>query len=139
MKIKTSTKAILINTLLITLVLMSCNRPAPRQTSDITTSKTATYTCRGTEPFWMVKIEMHQITFLTPEEEMIYPAVPAQKAGNVVSFETKNSNAGDENSILKIRIWPEPCTDSMSDEAFSFTVEIERDGKTYHGCATRDL
>ncbi|MDX1941551.1 MAG: hypothetical protein SFU99_13420 [Saprospiraceae bacterium] len=93
------------------------------------------YFCRGNEPFWMVEISAGGIIFRTPEEEVVYPYSNPNKNSNAIIFETRNRNSGDKTSVLKVKILPDSCTDSMSEEAFPYTAEAERDGIFYEGCA----
>ncbi|MBK7870941.1 MAG: hypothetical protein IPJ74_09755 [Saprospiraceae bacterium] len=93
------------------------------------------YLCRGNEPFWMVEIKAAEIIFRTPEEEMVYTRSNPIKESNAIIFETRNRNPNDKTSVLKVKIFPRLCTDSMSGEVFPYTAEVERDEIFYEGCA----
>ena len=90
----------------------------------------AAYTCLGNEPFWSVNIKGSDIIFRTPDEGPVtYPYQAPQQRGKQKVFSSKAGN-----SSITVTIREEPCTDTMSGEAFPYTVEVSRDGKIYHGC-----
>ncbi len=97
----------------------------------------AVYFCRGNEPFWMVKIDKEGMTFQTPEEAPLrYPVVASTITGSVLVFEgnLKNSTGS---SFLKVTIEKQPCSDGMSDEEYAYTARVEKDEKSYVGCAEK--
>lgn len=82
----------------------------------------------------MVQIESDSILFRTPDESAAYPYVAPVALGDTLVFVTKKSLTADQTSVLRIKIVPLPCTDTMSGEAFAYTTEAERDGRSYYGC-----
>lgn len=89
------------------------------------------FKCVGTEPFWSINVEKSGIVFHHMDEEpMAYPYQPPQKQANSQVYET---STGD--SKLKIIVTEGKCSDGMSEGEYPYTVQVERDGQTYKGCA----
>ncbi len=88
----------------------------------------------GNEPFWSLDIDFEKaMTFKTPDnQDSIVIAIPeAQRAKiNTTLVYDTTTEAG----IFKVQMLKEPCTDNMSGALFEYTVEIDRQGKTYTGC-----
>ncbi len=116
------------------LLLAGCGSGTSNQAREKTEQAAKNYFCKGNEPFWMVQIEPEKIVFKTPEEEITYPAVAAQKVGKDFVFETSQINAEGEQMTLKVRIMPKPCEDSMAGDAYPYTVRVEHNGQIYEGC-----
>jgi uncharacterized membrane protein len=93
-----------------------------------------TFRAIGQEPGWVLEIiEGRTISLLTNhgEDELVVPAPRAMTSadGRVVTY-----HAVTEAHDVRILIRAEPCSDAMSGERFSTTVEVLVDGVTYHGC-----
>ncbi|HMO39949.1 MAG TPA: hypothetical protein PKC76_09625 [Saprospiraceae bacterium] len=116
------------------LLVSGCKTRPPEASGAMPLAADKTWFCRGNEPFWMVQIESDSILFRTPEELVVYPYAAPVASGDTIVFVTKKNLTADQTSVLRIKIVPLPCTDTMSGEAFTYTAEAERDGRSYHGC-----
>lgn len=97
----------------------------------------ADYLCRGNEPFWMVKIDKAGMVFQTPEEApMLYSVFSTTTTGSAIVFEG-DWKSKEERRYLKVTIEKQPCADGMSDKAYAYTAKVEKDEKSYTGCAEK--
>jgi uncharacterized membrane protein len=86
----------------------------------------APYHALGTEPFWNLLIDEHDITFVEPEQQPI-----KQPAPKVI-----NGFAGPiyQTPRINVNIVHTQCSDGMSDRTYPDKVQVIVDGKQYHGC-----
>lgn len=92
------------------------------------------YRGAGNEPGWSVEIVRNgSLTFVTDYGETIYvfttpEALIDRKSASTTYRSAKNSHK------IQVRIVGVDCFDDMSGERFPTSVEINLDGKIYHGC-----
>ena len=80
----------------------------------------------GTEPFWNLLIDEHDITFTQPDAQPIKertPKVIVGIAGEI--YQTPRINV----NIVHGR-----CSDGMSDRVYPDKVQVTVDGKRFNGC-----
>jgi uncharacterized membrane protein len=86
----------------------------------------APYHAVGTEPFWNLLIDEHNLTFAQPDEQPITqptPAVIHGFAGEI--YQTPRIN---------VNIVHGQCSDGMSDRVYPDKVQLTVDGKRFNGC-----
>ena len=84
------------------------------------------YHALGTEPFWNLLIDEHNITFVEPEQQPITqptPKVIIGVAGEI--YQTQRIN---------VNIVHGQCSDGMSDRVYPDKVQVSVDGKQFNGC-----
>ena len=84
------------------------------------------YHAVGTEPFWNLLIDEHNLTFTAPEAQPITqptPPVIHGFAGEI--YQTPRIN---------VNIVHAACSDGMSDRAYPDKVQVTVDGRRYDGC-----
>jgi uncharacterized membrane protein len=84
------------------------------------------YHALGTEPFWNLLIDEHDITFTQPEAAPIQqrtPAVIHGFAGEI--YQTPRIN---------VNIVHAKCSDGMSDRVYPDKVQVTVDVKRFEGC-----
>ena len=84
------------------------------------------YHAVGTEPFWNLLIDEHNITFVVPDGPQVTqptPRVIVGIAGEI--YRTPRIN---------VNIVHGQCSDGMSDRVYPDKVQISVDGKQFHGC-----
>jgi uncharacterized membrane protein len=84
------------------------------------------YHALGTEPFWNLLIDEHDITFVEPDRQPITqrtPAVIHGFAGEI--YQTPRIN---------VNIVHGTCSDGMSDRTYPDKVQVTVDGKRFNGC-----
>jgi uncharacterized membrane protein len=86
----------------------------------------APYHGLGTEPFWNVLIDEHDITFLQPEAAPIKQPTPKVIVGI----------AGEiyQTARINVNIVHGQCSDGMSDRVYPDKVQVTVDGKQFNGC-----
>ena len=88
----------------------------------------------GTEPFWALDVDASGLRFITPDDTTgirFPPIAPAVSTDTVVwSVQT-------ERSAIEVRVWPEKCSDGMSDREYPYAARVIIAGTTYRGCAGR--
>ena len=80
----------------------------------------------GTEPFWNLLIDEHDITFIQPEAQPIRqprPNVIVGIAGEI--YQTQRIN---------VNIVHGTCSDGMSDRVYPDKVQVTVDGRQFNGC-----
>ena len=80
----------------------------------------------GTEPFWNLLIDEHDITFTQPDAQPIKeptPKVIVGIAGEI--YQTPRIN---------VNIVHGQCSDGMSDRVYPDKVQVTVDGKQFNGC-----
>jgi uncharacterized membrane protein len=84
------------------------------------------YHALGTEPFWNVLIDDHNITFVAPEAQPITQPTPKV----IVGF------AGEiyQTPRINVNIVHASCSDGMSDRTYPDKVQVTVDGRRYSGC-----
>ena len=86
----------------------------------------APYHAVGTEPFWNLLIDEHDITFVQPDHQPITqrtPAVIHGFAGEI--YQTPRIN---------VNIVHGTCSDGMSDRVYPDKVQVTVDGTRFNGC-----
>ena len=84
------------------------------------------YHALGTEPFWNLLIDEHDITFVQPDAQPIRqptPRVIIGIAGEI--YQTPRIN---------VNIVHAQCSDGMSDRTYPDKVQVTVDGKRFNGC-----
>jgi len=86
----------------------------------------------GTEPFWALDITPVGLVFRTPEDtagiRFVHPT--ATTMGDTLRWiDTLNTRS------IEARVWPEQCSDGMSDRAWTHRAVVRVDALTYRGCA----
>ena len=84
------------------------------------------YHALGTEPFWNLLIDEHDITFAEPDAQPIReltPKVIIGIAGEI--YQTPRIN---------VNIVHAQCSDGMSDRTYPDKVQVTVDGKRFNGC-----
>ena len=84
------------------------------------------YHALGTEPFWNLLIDEHDITFVQPDAQPIKqptPKVIVGIAGEI--YQTPRINV----NIIHAR-----CSDGMSDRVYPDKVQVSVDGRQFNGC-----
>ena len=84
------------------------------------------YHALGTEPFWNLLIDEHDITFIQPEAQPVKqptPKVIVGIAGEI--YQTPRIN---------VNIVHGTCSDGMSDRVYPDKVQVTVDGKRFSGC-----
>ena len=84
------------------------------------------YHAVGTEPFWNLLIDEHNITFVEPEKAPVTqptPKVIIGIAGEI--YQTPRIN---------VNIVHGQCSDGMSDRVYPDKVQVSVDGKQFNGC-----
>jgi uncharacterized membrane protein len=86
----------------------------------------APYHAVGTEPFWNLLIDEHDITFVQPDQQPIKQPTPKV----IVAF------AGEiyQTPRINVNIVHAACSDGMSDRAYPDKVQVAVDGKQFNGC-----
>ena len=86
----------------------------------------APYHAVGTEPFWNLLIDEHNINFVVPDGPQVTqptPRVIVGIAGEI--YQTPRIN---------VNIVHGECSDGMSDRVYPDKVQVSVDGKQFHGC-----
>jgi len=84
------------------------------------------YHAVGTEPFWNLLIDEHNLTFTQPDAAPILqptPKVIIGFAGEI--YQTPRINV----NVVHAR-----CSDGMSDRVYPDKVQVTVDGRQFHGC-----
>ena len=86
----------------------------------------APYHALGTEPFWNLLIDEHDVTFVAPDQQPIKQPTP--KA--IVGF------AGEmyQTPRINVNVVHAQCSDGMSDRVYPDKVQVTVDGKQFNGC-----
>jgi uncharacterized membrane protein len=86
----------------------------------------APYHAIGTEPFWNLLIDEHDLTFTQPDAQPIQqrtPKVIVGIAGEI--YQTPRIN---------VNIVHGQCSDGMSDRVYPDKVQVTVDGRRFNGC-----
>ena len=84
------------------------------------------YHALGTEPFWNLLIDEHDLTFVQPDAQPIKqptPRVIVGIAGEI--YQTPRIN---------VNIVHAQCSDGMSDRVYPDKVQVTVDGRQFNGC-----
>jgi len=84
------------------------------------------YHALGTEPFWNLLIDEHNVTFVRSGEQPIEQSTPKVIVG--IAGEIYRTPRIDVN-IVHAR-----CSDGMSDRVYPDKVQVTIDGKRFDGC-----
>jgi uncharacterized membrane protein len=84
------------------------------------------YHAVGTEPFWNLLIDEHDITFVEVDHEPIRQPTPKV----IIGF------AGEiyQSPRIDVNIVHAQCSDGMSDRSYPDKVAVTVDGKRFNGC-----
>ena len=81
----------------------------------------------GTEPFWNLLIDEHNLTFIQPDAQPITQPVPRPINGIAGPiYQTPRINV----NIVK----NQQCSDGMSDRVYPDRVQVTVDGRQFNGC-----
>ena len=80
----------------------------------------------GTEPFWNLLIDEHNITFVQPDAQPVMQPTPKV----IIGF------AGEiyQTPRINVNIVHASCSDGMSDRTYPDKVQVTVDGRQYNGC-----
>lgn len=94
-----------------------------------------TFTARGNEPFWLVRVDGSALTYSTPDLQpgRVLQAQRTDDAGGVVF------TGNDAGQAFTLHISERACQDSMSGEPFEFTATFQYGEQSMDGCARRGL
>ena len=84
------------------------------------------YHAVGTEPFWNLLIDEHDLTFTQPDAQPVQqptPKVIVGFAGEI--YQTRRIN---------VNIVHGQCSDGMSDRVYPDKVQVTVDGRQFNGC-----
>ncbi len=85
----------------------------------------------GNEPFWGVTVQRGRILFTRPgTPDLRFPAVD----GLFGAGGDREWNTAADGHVLRLVAHATPCRDTMSDQAFTHTVEATVDGANFRGC-----
>jgi heat shock protein HslJ len=86
----------------------------------------APYRAIGTEPFWGLLIDEHNLTFTQPDAAPVLQLTPRV----IVGF------AGEiyQTPRIHVNIVHGSCSDGMSDRTYPDKVQVTVDGRQFHGC-----
>jgi uncharacterized membrane protein len=84
------------------------------------------YHAVGTEPFWNLLIDEHNITFVQPDQSPITQPTPKV----IVGFAGEIYNT----PRIHVNIVHTQCSDGMSDRSYPDKVQVTVDGKAFSGC-----
>lgn len=89
----------------------------------------------GNEPFWAATVEEDSIVFEQPEEPRRFalPLTGSEAGPDRRTFDARTS--GSNPHAVRVTLIPGRCADSMSGALYSFSAEVEFDGKPLSGCA----
>jgi uncharacterized membrane protein len=84
------------------------------------------YHAVGTEPFWNLLIDEHNITFVQPDAQPITQRTPPVIHGF----------AGEiyQTARINVNIVHGQCSDGMSDRVYPDKVQVTVDGRQFNGC-----
>ena len=84
------------------------------------------YHAVGTEPFWNLLIDEHNLTFTQPDAQPITQPTPKV----IVGF------AGEiyQTPRINVNIVHVACSDGMSDRRYPDKVQVRVDGRQFNGC-----
>jgi uncharacterized membrane protein len=86
----------------------------------------------GNEPFWSLEIDNEKRIVFKLADWKKAVIVPVQKPS--VSKDSTVYNLLSEKSVLRISVYPQFCSDGMSDFLYQFKVAVNFKGITYKGC-----
>ena len=80
----------------------------------------------GTEPFWNLLIDEHNITFVQPDAQPVTQPTPKV----IIGF------AGEiyQTPRINVNIVHASCSDGMSDRTYPDRVQVTVDGRQFNGC-----
>lgn len=85
------------------------------------------YRALGTEPFWNLLIDEHNLTFIRPDAQPItQPTPPVINGFAGPIYQTPRINV----NIVK----NQQCSDGMSDRVYPDRVQVTVDGRQFNGC-----
>ena len=100
-----------------------------------TLAPVTTFTARGNEPFWLVRVDGSALTYSKPELQS-GKVLQAQRIDDAVGVVFTGNEAG---QAYTLRIRERACQDSMSSESFEFTATFQHGEQSMDGCARRGL
>ena len=88
----------------------------------------------GTEPFWALDVDSSGLRFKTPEDTsgVRFPPLALTVIGDTVVWSGQM-----ESTTIEARIWPEKCSDGMSDREYPYAARVSVSGTMYRGCANQ--
>jgi uncharacterized membrane protein len=106
---------------------MSASAPAPVGLTAINSFRAI-----GTEPFWGLIIDSAGLRFTTPDDTMGIRFPPITPS---ITSDTLHWTGETERATIDARIWPDRCSDGMSDRIWPQAAIVSIDGIVYRGCA----
>ncbi len=87
---------------------------------------TPAYHAQGTEPFWNLLIDQHDVTFTLPDTQPIRQPTPRV----IIGF------AGEiyQTPRINVNIVHGSCSDGMSERNYPDKVQVTVDGRRFNGC-----
>ena len=86
----------------------------------------------GTEPFWALDLDTAGLRFTTPDDQrgIQFPPTAPRVSGDTTAWSGET-----ERAAFDVKIWPQLCSDGMSDRGYPYRVRVRVDTTTYRGCA----
>lgn len=99
---------------------------------DSMTTYTIAYRAHGNEPFWNVTIDGTGVRFTSPEDSagVTFPSVEPTVSGDTLRWASQS----DKGRIVVV-IWPDSCSDGMSDQIYTRASAVKLNETSYQGCA----
>lgn len=110
----------------------AAQRPPSAAAAHASVPGTVAFKALGTEPFWALELTSHGMRFSTPEDTagIRFPSIEPTTAGDTLRWTGET-----ERTRIDVRIWPEQCSDGMSDRTWTHAAVVQVDTTTYRGCA----
>jgi uncharacterized membrane protein len=86
----------------------------------------------GNEPFWNLEIDNEKMILFKLADWKKSVIVPVEKP--TVTKDSTLYNLSSEGSPLRITVYPQFCSDGMSDFLYQYKVVVSFKGSTYKGC-----
>lgn len=89
----------------------------------------------GNEPFWSLEIDNEKMILFKMADWKKPVIVPVEKP--VVSKDSTHYTLKTEGSLLRITVYPQFCSDGMSDFLYQYKVAVGFKGSVYKGCGVK--
>jgi uncharacterized membrane protein len=99
-------------------LLSGCITPPP--------APAAPYHAIGTQPGWTLLIDEHHVTFIRSGQPVFREPRPQPEPTTVGSSY--------QSPRIRVNIVHAPCRDGVSDRVYPDRVQVDVDGRAFHGC-----
>ena len=88
----------------------------------------------GTEPFWALDVDSNGLRLITPDDTsgIRFPSIAPTVVADTVVWAGQT-----DRTAIEMRVWPEKCSDGMSDREYRYGARVTIAGTVYRGCADR--